>query len=55
MMVNIAKETPLPRDETAPHYDAVDLTRGSDLARITLHGQVYTLRITRAGKLILTK
>lgn len=41
-------------DETAVH-DARDLTEGKDQARIVLDGQVYTLRITRAGKLILTK
>ena len=38
-----------------PIHDATDLTRGGDLANITLNGQIYTLRITRAGKLILTK
>jgi hemin uptake protein HemP len=39
----------------APLYDARDLTRGGICALIDLDGQVYTLRITRAGKLILTK
>ena len=38
-----------------PAYDARDLTEGGDQARIVLDGQVYTLRITRAAKLILTK
>lgn len=38
-----------------PAYDARDLTDGGDQARIVLDDQVYTLRITRAGKLILTK
>ena len=38
-----------------PIYEVRDLTEGGDLARIVLDGQVYTLRITRAGKLILTK
>jgi hemin uptake protein HemP len=38
-----------------PAYDARDLTETSDQARIVLDGQIYTLRITRAGKLILTK
>jgi len=38
-----------------PSHDARTLTRGGAQARITLEGQVYTLRITRAGKLILTK
>jgi len=38
-----------------PAFDARDLTEGGDQAWIVLDGQVYTLRITRAGKLILTK
>ncbi|WP_411889252.1 hemin uptake protein HemP [Yoonia sp. SDW83-1] len=38
-----------------PVYDAEVLTEGGDLAHIVLGEQVYTLRITRAGKLILTK
>lgn len=40
---------------TIPVHDATTLTAGGALAQIVLHGQVYTLRITRAGKLILTK
>lgn len=38
-----------------PLYDAQDLTRNGDLANIRLEDQIYTLRITRSGKLILTK
>lgn len=38
-----------------PHYDARDLTKGQGQARIVLDDKTYTLRITRAGKLILTK
>lgn len=38
-----------------PQHDATALTAGGNLAEITLGDQVYTLRITRAGKLILTK
>lgn len=38
-----------------PTYAARDLTEGGDLAQIVLGTQTYTLRITRAGKLILTK
>ena len=38
-----------------PVHDARTLTGGGVLARIDLDGQQYTLRITRAGKLILTK
>lgn len=39
----------------APLHEARVLTHGGVQARIALDGQVYTLRITRAGKLILTK
>jgi hemin uptake protein HemP len=38
-----------------PVHDARDLTGGTDRARIVLDGKVYDLRITKAGKLILTK
>lgn len=38
-----------------PVHDARDLTGPAGQARILLDGQAYTLRITRAGKLILTK
>ena len=38
-----------------PVHDAEALTDGGNQARIVLNGQVYSLRITRAGKLILTK
>ena len=38
-----------------PTYDARILTKGQLSAQIVLDGQVYTLRITKAGKLILTK
>lgn len=41
--------------EVFPTYNAEELTRGGIQARILLHGQIYSLRITRAGKLILTK
>lgn len=41
--------------DAAPLHDARDLTKGGVQARIALDGQVYALRITRAGKLILTK
>ncbi len=41
--------------DAVPAHDARRLTEGADQARIVLDGQVYTLRITRAGKLILTK
>ncbi len=38
-----------------PLHDARDLTGPQGQAQIRLDGQTYTLRITRAGKLILTK
>ena len=41
--------------EDYPTYDARALTAGQTVARIALDGQLYTLRITKAGKLILTK
>ncbi|MEX5727662.1 hemin uptake protein HemP [Rhodovulum iodosum] len=38
-----------------PAYDARDLMQGGTSVVIDLDGQPYLLRITRAGKLILTK
>lgn len=38
-----------------PVHDAHVLTDGGVQAQIVLDGKVYQLRITRAGKLILTK
>lgn len=38
-----------------PTYAAQELTGDGGLAQIHLNGQFYTLRITRSGKLILTK
>lgn len=40
---------------TLPTYSAEDLTEGGGTAQIVLGDKTYTLRITRAGKLILTK
>lgn len=40
---------------STPVHDAVTLTQGGAVAHIVLHGAVYCLRITRQGKLILTK
>ena len=51
-VTNSIKEVSL---EDLPTYDATQLTKGGDLARIKLGDQLYTLRITRSGKLILTK
>ncbi len=38
-----------------PAYDARDLVGPGTQATLLLDGQAYTLRVTRAGKLILTK
>lgn len=38
-----------------PVHEAAGLTKGGVTATIVHHGQYYTLRITRQGKLILTK
>ena len=38
-----------------PMHRAQSLTQDGTTAHIDLDGQIYTLRITRAGKLILTK
>lgn len=38
-----------------PTYDAKALTKDGVQAQIVLNDQTYFLRITRAGKLILTK
>lgn len=55
--LNDASPVPRIRDirQDLPAYDAGDLTQGGDQALIVLGDQVYSLRITRAGKLILTK
>lgn len=55
MMVNVAREVTERPEDRLPIYEATDLTKGGELARIKLQDQIYTLRITRAGKLILTK
>lgn len=41
--------------EDIPQHRAQTLMDGGNIAHIKLDGQTYTLRITRAGKLILTK
>ena len=46
---------PAHADNPVPLHRAQTLTGGGTLAHIDLNGQTYTLRITRAGKLILTK
>jgi hemin uptake protein HemP len=41
--------------EKVPTYEAFELTKGGKVATITLAGKQYTLRVTKAVKLILTK
>ncbi|MEM7614177.1 MAG: hemin uptake protein HemP [Pseudomonadota bacterium] len=41
--------------DTMPTYDVSDLVKEGVQARLVLNRQAYYLRITRAGKLILTK
>ena len=41
--------------KSPPMHDARALTDGGSEARIVLDGSVYTLRVTRLKKLILTK
>jgi hemin uptake protein HemP len=43
------------RTNERPEHDARTLTEGGPEARIVLDGMTYVLRITRLGKLILTK
>lgn len=43
------------QDTPSPLHHAVDLTMGGRIAKIMLGDALYTLRITKAGKLILTK
>ena len=49
------RDLPNPVPAATPTHDAIRLTGPDGLARIVLNQQVYQLRITRAGKLILTK
>ncbi|GAA6194090.1 hemin uptake protein HemP [Phaeobacter gallaeciensis] len=56
--MNIQNPTPTqgyPITSLLPAHRAEELTKGGNLAHIELGDQLYTLRITRAGKLILTK
>ena len=55
MEMTVPSEAQVRPQDDAPVYEATDLTNGGCLAHIKLADQLYTLRITRAGKLILTK
>ncbi|MEX2520089.1 MAG: hemin uptake protein HemP [Paracoccaceae bacterium] len=55
-LVSAAEPQSPPRIATAyPEHSAEALTGGGNLAVITLHDQSYVLRITKQGKLLLTK
>ena len=54
MLHSAVEKTKIPEDESTT-YNAVELTKNGNVARIILENQIYTLRITRSGKLILTK
>lgn len=54
MVIDRARAAEPPPDP-APTYRAADLLAGSPTAQIVLEDRVYTLRLTRAGKLILTR
>ena len=55
MNMQVDTRSLMPITDTTPCHDALALTEGGNLARIVLQDQVYSLRITRAGKLMLTK
>ncbi len=42
-------------DQEPPIHDVSTLTKGGSIARLIHRGEVYVLRVTRLGKLILTK
>ncbi|MCH8466294.1 MAG: hemin uptake protein HemP [Roseinatronobacter sp.] len=51
----LAADASAPQEAPIPAHAAHSLTGGGPTAHILLDGQIYTLRITRGGKLILTK
>lgn len=53
--LRLAVQPVQPMFDPTPIHSAHELTGGGVQARIALGNQIYTLRITRAGKLILTK
>lgn len=58
MNMSISDLTPavsLTERDTIPVHDAQALTQGCGQTHIVLNDKLYQLRITRAGKLILTK
>ena len=55
MPFDSVEEQMLPTINELPIYGAKALTKKMDQDQIILGNQIYTLRITRAGKLLLTK
>jgi hemin uptake protein HemP len=54
--MNTSEENrPQTTPDAQPVHDAIALTEGGNRAHILYDGKVYTLSITRSGKLILTK
>jgi hemin uptake protein HemP len=51
----VSQPGPTPPSPAQPVHDARQLTGAEGTAFIVLDDKTYTLRITRAGKLILTK
>ena len=54
-MTEVPEPTTAPDVQPVDTYDARALIKNGVQASIVLDGQIYCLRITRAGKLILTK
>jgi hemin uptake protein HemP len=50
-----ATRRPIPADEAPPRFDTASLFQGSSEVRLLHRGQEYRLRVTKQGKLILTK
>ena len=55
MSDTLSLPTPETRANPLPCHRAEALTNGGNLAEIALGDQLYRLRITKTGKLILTK
>ena len=55
MAIDSVEEQMLPTINKLPIYGAKALTKAMNQDQIILGDQIYTLRITRAGKLLLTK
>lgn len=55
IMADVPEPSAPPQHKQIDTYDARDLIKDGSQASIVLDGQIYYLRITRAGKLILNK